>query len=241
MWRFAFLAVVAGCAPRALVSRGTSTPVVEAPSPGPTGTKSDTARSPAGAPAVEVAGPTAPQEPPTGVVLSRLPARHQERPAPAPAVETVAQARALVGRRDPRPPLDVALALAAQLTGRPTPAVGDARSLIAWAQAAMAWRAVPAVGPGDLIVFDRAVGGARASLVAVALGRDARGVVEVVYLGAGVIRRGFFDPSRPQLRRDRAGRIVNTSLRHNRDQPPRGTRFLAGELFAGVISTAPAR
>ena len=98
---------------------------------------------------------------------------------------------------------------------------------------------MPAIAPGDLIVFDRAVGGARASLIAVALGRDARGVVEVLYLGAGVVRRGWFDVTRPALRRDRAGKVVNTPLRHNRDQPPRGTHFLAGELYAGAITTRP--
>ena len=58
---------------------------------------------------------------------------------------------------------------------------------------------------------------------------DQGGVVEVLYLGAGVVRR------------DGAGRVVNTALRHDRDQPPKGTRFMAGELFAGVISTAPTR
>ena len=63
--------------------------------------------------------------------------------------------------------------------------------------------------------------------------------VEVLYLGAGVVRRGWFDVTRPALRRDRAGKVVNTPLRHNRDQPPRGTHFLAGELYAGAITTRP--
>ena len=238
MWRLALVVSVAACGARAPLS---------ARAPAPAG-KIDAWPAPPAVPAGAPDRPTAtdlaatyPRASDGGVVLSRLPNPHRDRPAPTPPIDRVDDARGLVGRRDPRPPLVAALAWSTQLCGRPAPAVADPTALVTWAQAAAAWRAVPAVAPGDLIVFDRAVRGARASLVAVALGRDARGVVEVLYLGAGVVRRGYFDVARPRVRRDGAGRVVNTALRHGRDQPPKGTRFMAGELFAGVISTAPSR
>ncbi|MBP6844250.1 MAG: hypothetical protein KA201_10935 [Kofleriaceae bacterium] len=235
MWRLLVIATALGaCGPRAPVGlRAPASPPVAEVAAAPVAAPAD---APLAVPAV-----VAPAYPsvPSGIVLSRLPTPHRDAARPTPPIDAVDDARRLVGRRDPRPPLVAALAWSAALTQRPAPEVTDAAALVAWAQAAGAWRAVPAIAPGDLIVFDRAVGGARASLIAVALGRDARGVVEVLYLGAGVVRRGWFDVTRPALRRDRAGRVVNTPLRHNRDQPPRGTHFLAGELFAGAISTAP--
>lgn len=184
-------------------------------------------------------GPAYPRAVDGGLVWSRLPGPHRGHAEPAAPLTSIDAARRLVGQRDRRPPLVAALAWSSELTGRAAPAVTDAAALVAWAQTNDAWRSLAALTPGDLIVFDRAVGGAPASLLAVALGRDERGVVEFLYLGAGVVRRGFFDATRPRVVRDRGRRVVNTSLRHNRDQPPRGTRFWAGELFAGVISTAP--
>jgi|GEM_PF-6599215 len=176
--------------------------------------------------------------PRTGLVFSLLPAPHRVSSAPLPAIATLAEARALVGRRDQRDPLTTALDLSAQLThSAPLPARTPAE-LVAFAQQQSRWISIPAIRPGDLLVFDRAVSAAPASLVAVALGRDARGVVEILYLGAGVVRRGFVDPSRPRTARDRERRVVNTYLRHNADRPPAGTRFLAGELFAGAIAAA---
>ncbi|MBK9029794.1 MAG: hypothetical protein IPL61_00370 [Myxococcales bacterium] len=236
MWRLALVVTVAACGARAPLSTHRT-----APAPGVLTAPPGEAPPAAAGPVTEALAPTYPRAADGGVVLSRLPSPHRERPAPTPPIDRIDDARALVGRRDPRPPLVAALAWSSQLVGRPAPPVDDAAGLIAWAQAAAAWRSVPALAPGDLIVFDRAVGGAPASLVAVALGADDRGVVEMIYLGAGIVRRGFLDVTRPRLRRDRAGRVVNTALRHNRDQPPKGTRFMAGELFAGVISTAPAR
>jgi hypothetical protein len=50
-----------------------------------------------------------------------------------------------------------------------------------------------------------------------------------------VIRRGFYDVSRARTRRDENGAIVNTFMRHGRLWPPKGTRYLAGELLAHVI------
>ncbi|MEZ4359061.1 MAG: hypothetical protein R3B48_02700 [Kofleriaceae bacterium] len=91
------------------------------------------------------------------------------------------------------------------------------------------------ISPGDLLLFERVGRDNRERLVALVERQDARGVFELAYLAAGVWRRGFIDPTRPRVRRDRAGRVVNTFLRHARARPPKGTRFLAGELLVGVL------
>jgi hypothetical protein len=109
-------------------------------------------------------------------------------------------------------------------------------ALVAWASARGKLLApTEAAQPGDLLVFDRAVANRPSDLVALVIGRDARGVTEVVYAGGGVIRRGFVDPARPSTRRDLTGAVVNTFLRHGKQWPPKGTRYLAGELLAHVI------
>lgn len=223
-WSWVWVLVTA-CGPRALLSTPT-TPVGAPPA----------ATAGGAAPTVDVSAP--PTDPPGGVVWSRLPAPHRLAPAPAAAVASAAAARRLVGHRDRRDPLALAIALAADLTGGARIPARTAVELVAWAQDRGAWKAVPAIVAGDLLVFDRAVGGAPASLVAVALGRDDRGVIEMLYVAQGVVRRGFVDPARPRLVRDRDRRAVNTYLRHGRDQPPAGTRYLAGELFAGVVAAA---
>ena len=74
-------------------------------------------------------------------------------------------------------------------------------------------------------------------LVAIVIGRDGRGVTEFMYSGGGVIRRGFLDPTRASLRRDVDGLVLNTFLRHGKRWPPKGTRYLAGELLSHVIHT----
>ncbi len=151
--------------------------------------------------------------------------------------------RALVGHRDGRGDVAFALAAAAVLAGAPADAdrelraVADGPALVALAThrgAARARTRAPLVG--DLLVFDRARDGAAASLVAVALGTDARGVTEILYLARGVVRRGFVDAARPSVARDDDGRVHNTYVRHGKDYPPKGTRYLAGELLAHVIA-----
>ena len=89
--------------------------------------------------------------------------------------------------------------------------------------------------PGDILVFDRALGDGGADLVALVIARNTRGVLEFLYTGGGVIRRGFLDPARPSMRRDLDGAVVNTFLRHGKRWPPPGTRYLAGELVVHVI------
>ena len=144
-----------------------------------------------------------------------------------PAVREAPDLRALVGHRDKRDPHATILALVSAF-GRTAPAdLSDHRSD----------PSEPAA-PGDLLLFDKAVSDAEADLIAIVISRDdARGVTEFLYLGGGVYRRGFVDPSRPTMRRDRDGVVVNTFLRHGRRWPAKGSHYLAGELLAHVIHT----
>lgn len=160
-----------------------------------------------------------------------------------------ADLHALVGVRDRRDPSLVVLGWASELgvtfvdagttfdTARSvleTPT--DGPSLVIWAEAHGTLLAPTELAhPGDLLVFDRAVANKPSDLIAIVTGRDERGVTELVYVAGGVIRRGFVDPTRPSTRRDLAGAIVNTFLRNGDRWPPKGTRYLAGELLAHVI------
>jgi hypothetical protein len=157
--------------------------------------------------------------------------------------------RTRVGVRDKRDAYEVVLGWIAELgmtfrdPGMPadelTAAVvtpTDIPALVAWASTrGKLLAATEAARPGDLLVFDRAVANKESDLVAIVIGRDARGVTEFVYVGRGVIRRGFVDAARPAVRRDYTGAVVNTFLRHGTQWPPKGTRYLAGELLSHVI------
>ena len=181
----------------------------------------------------------------SGIVWSRLPAPHlaPRSKTPVATPTTIEAARVLIGARDPRSSFAFALAVAGGLTDtHALPDVADGPALVAWATPRGGLIAIappttepPALAAGDLLVFDRAVGGAPASLIAVVVTRDPRGVIEMLYLAGGVIRRGFVDPSRPKTSRDRDRRVVNSFLRHGADQPPAGTRYRAGELLVAGI------
>lgn len=166
-----------------------------------------------------------------------LPAPHRIRAGvPLPEIHGPFELRTLIGRRDPRDPLAAVLAWSRRLTGTPfTAATGP--DLVERATRDQRLRAVThAANPGDLLVFGRAVDGTAADLVAVVVARDDRGVIEFVYLGNGIVRRGFVDPARPRTKRDTHGRTVNTFIRHGRRFPPKGTRYLSGELLSHIIS-----
>ena len=154
---------------------------------------------------------------------------------PPEAALTPDTARALAGARDHRDPLAFALDLRARLTGDRIEAA-DGPALVELARARGLLDQAP-IAPGALLVFDRAVARAPASLVAVALATDDRGVTTMVYLAAGVARIGYVDPAHPASKRDERGRVRNTFLRHRDEEPPDGTHFLAGELLAHVISS----
>jgi len=169
-----------------------------------------------------------------------LPAPHLAgaEPGPVAAPTLPADLRALVGRRDPRDPIAAVAAWARDFglaIEGPTGA-----DVVAWAE--RTGRLRPPTEPperGDLVVFDRAVSDDPADLVAIVVARDERNVSELVYLGNGVVRRGFVDATRPSVKRDAAGAAVNTFLRHGRRWPPKGTRYLTGELLAHVIRAHP--
>lgn len=184
------------------------------------------------------------------IVWSRLPAPHRDSSSlsgPAqtgglgaaiqlPGLHEPADLRARVGQRDRREPFAVAMDWLGELGIHVDVWASEGPALVVWAQGKgkLAPPVEPA-RPGDLLVFDRVTDDTSADLVALVIGRDARGVTEFMYAGGGVIRRGFLDPTRPSVRRDIDGAIVNTFLRHGKRYPPKGTRYLAGELLAHVI------
>ena len=168
---------------------------------------------------------------------SALPAPHRL-PAGAvvPALHTATDLRGHVGYRDKRDPFAVGIEWARAL-GRTTDGATSA-DLLAWAESSSRLAdPTEAALPGDLLVFDHATSDSEADLIAVVIDRDARGVTEYVYLGNGVVRRGFVDVTRPATRRDPQGVVVNTYLRHGKRWPAKGTHYLAGELLAHVIRT----
>lgn len=188
-------------------------------------------REASAAAADQVATAPAAQEP----ARAALPAPHRlPSDALVPALRTPADLRALVGRRDTRDPITAALAWSREL-GAPLEA-RTGEDVLAWAsqRGALAGPTEPAA-PGDLLVFDHATGETEADLIAIVIARDARGVTELIYLGGGVIRRGFVDPTRPRMKRDADDRIVNTFLRHGKRWPAKGSHYLAGELLAHVV------
>jgi hypothetical protein len=182
------------------------------------------------------------------VVWTRLPAPHRGPPshsdglfAPVlvtPLTREPADLRSLVGTRDKRDPYDIVLGWLADLHIDIHPPDTGGERLVTWAETAdMLAPPTDIAKPGDLIVFDRAVGDDPFDLVGIAIARDARGVTEFLYAGGGVIRRGFLDPTRASSRRDLDGLVLNTFLRHGKRWPPTGTRYLAGELLSHVIHT----
>jgi len=172
-------------------------------------------------------------------------ARHQTPSAPAPrrgappapprtlgAEADPGEPRSWVGVRDDSDPLRAVLALCA----RRNPRCPQADDEVALLRQRDAWR--PASTPfsvGDLLRFDRVGLDNGEQIFALVTARQARGVFELAYLDAGVWRRGLIDPMRPRLHRDGSGAVVNTYLRHHRAKLPEGTRFLSGELLAGVL------
>lgn len=163
-----------------------------------------------------------------------LPAPNRKTEPGLPAVRQPADLRALTGLRDGRDPTDVALDWLRQLGHRVDSRSIDELVTRALRRDRLRDRSEPP-DPGDVLVFERTETDVDLDRIAIVVDRDARGVSEIVYLAGGVIRRGFIDAARPTLHRDDKGRIVNTFVRHVRRWPPRGTRYLAGELLVHVI------
>lgn len=148
--------------------------------------------------------------------------------------------RGLVGRRDrDSTHLEFALQAAAAIGAELDPRVATVDSgpaLVALARERSAITAAASALLGDLVVFDRVDRGRRASLVGVVASRRRDGTLEFVYLAGGVVRRGWVNPRHPGTKRRDDGRVLNTFVRHNNGGNPRGTRYLAGELLAEIIS-----
>lgn len=85
---------------------------------------------------------------------------------------------------------------------------------------------------GDLVVFDGLQDTGKASLVGVVVSRRDDDTVEFIYLGMGVVRRGYLNARWPTTQRDRAGRPLNTWLRVRRGHYRSG---LAGVHFATFV------
>ncbi|MEP6860632.1 MAG: hypothetical protein ABJE66_08440 [Deltaproteobacteria bacterium] len=207
--------------------------------------------------AIRVASAQAAAEVATGLDWMHLPAA-QAVPvdAPHPPLHEPADLRALVGHRDSHDSVTAALGWSAELgtplaldleaPALPAHASGRARAAaviaasLANTRVLLAWsrdhdRASDDIEAGSLLVFSRTESDDAPDLVAVAIGRDARGVIELIYCAGGAIRRGFMDRAHASHRRDPAGDIENTFLRTGNRWPPTGTHYLAGELFVTAI------
>ncbi len=195
------------------------------------------ARQPTGDPNAAAAA-AAVAETPMAIHRDELPAPHRARDRAEVAVALVGpyDLRKLVGRRDRRPSAEVAFGWARALHLLPGFEGLNGTALLAWAEQTHRLHTPDAssIQIGDLLVFGR-VEGKPHDLVAIVTGRLDRGVFEIVYVGGGVIRRGFVDPSRPRVHRDNTGAVVNTFLRHGKRQPPKGTKYLTGELLESVV------
>ena len=84
--------------------------------------------------------------------------------------------------------------------------------------------------PGDEILF--AETGEAEALAGVVESVEG-GQVGFRYRRGGRDYRGVLDLRRPDVRRDRRGRILNSYLRIKRRDDPPDTRYLAGELLVG--------
>ena len=63
---------------------------------------------------------------------------------------------------------------------------------------------------------------------------DGDGRVGFVEARGGEVRHSFVDPSRPTLRRDERGQILNSFLRPKLISDPPESRYFAGEMLCGV-------
>jgi hypothetical protein len=216
------LALIAACAPRTQPYRFASPMLgmADVP-PAPLGHETEPARNVVTARPLHIASAAAADAvAPHGIVWSRLPAPNLiPADTPLPDVHHLADLRALVGRRTKVNAIEQTLAWSRALGG-PT----DLASASPIAD----------IEPGDLLIFDDTEG-APSDLVAIAIGRDARGVTEFIYIAGTTVRRGFADPSRPSLRRDATGLVVNTFMRAGNRWPPKGTHYLSGELLSHVV------
>lgn len=164
---------------------------------------------------------------------AHLPSPHKSQSDQGPVIKDPADLRKLVGRRDKHTPFAALLGWARSLDIAFE--AGDGKKLVKWARdKGLLAASNDQAQPGDLLVFDHVESDAAADLVGIVIARDNRNVIEFLYLGGGVIRRGFCDAKHPSVRRDH-GIVVNTYLRSGTRYPPKGTHYLAGELLGHVV------
>ncbi len=137
--------------------------------------------------------------------------------------------RALVGRRSDGTSVALAITAARSLGGRLSPALDALSTTDELLELAADKDAIAEdlALTGDLVVV--------ADYAGIVVDIDERGVSEFVYLASGVVRRGFFDRSRPDLARDEAGRVVNSFVWHGAGMPPLDRSHLAGSELRAVI------
>jgi hypothetical protein len=90
---------------------------------------------------------------------------------------------------------------------------------------------------GDVLFFDLGTGcGGHTGLVESA---DADGRLGFREWRDGGTRHSYITPRVPILRRDDAGRVMNTFLRPKRIEDPKATTYFAGEMLCGVFRVEP--
>ena len=255
----ALAAMTSGCAKRdtAYHFRGPGVSAVQVPElspratpPSPSGTRSPagTARIASNALATTGAGPSAQRADVPGASAS-TDLDPQVFPAVVPVAEPAEPGaslsladtlRAMVGSRRDKKMTDVqfvlaALAaigteldeeLAAATTGSELVALADARGAISTDDAA-----TPLLG--DLIMLTDSV--ADDPVIAIVVAIDQRGTIELVHLTRTVVRRSYLTAGTPNSKRDGNGAVLNTLVVHREGDAPKGTRYLAGQLFSGHI------
>ena len=142
-----------------------------------------------------------------------------------------------VGKRDDMvSPTQFAMSAVAVLGARLDLSLQSVRNgdqLVALAKHRRALSSGSAPQRGDLLTFDNVKRATPASMVGVVTNRRPDGTVEFVYLGRGVVRRGYVNPAQPRRKRDPRGRVLNTFLRSFATRTASG---LAGELFSHHIA-----
>lgn len=100
--------------------------------------------------------------------------------------------------------------------------------------------------PGDLVIFDNTYDRNRnrksddpLSHVGIVTGGRDDGTVIFVHVGSGRIRKGHMNLERPWARKDKDGNALNDQLRARKKNDPKGTRYMAGELFRAYCRPEP--
>jgi hypothetical protein len=86
---------------------------------------------------------------------------------------------------------------------------------------------------GDVVFFD--LGDGCAGHVGLIESVDADGRVAFREARDGSVRHSYVQASRPAVRRDDQGRILNTFLRPRRPEDPPQTRYFAGDMLCAIV------